>query len=255
MKISDKNLSFGVIVGNRDVFPDHLAKEGRVEIISVLKELGYRYVILNENDTKDGVVESYSDAKKCATLFKENKEQIMGIIVVLPNFGDEKGIVNTLKLSDLNVPILIQASSDEIDKMNRKFRRDAFCGKLSVCSVLYQYGIPFTLTETHTCPINSDAFKTDIVKFERVCKIVKKLKNARFGQIGVRPNAFETVRYSEKILQLHGITIEPIDLSEIFGECRELGIGKRIGWFCFSMLAKYSRKFWDCSLCRHEHVQ
>ncbi|MHA1235129.1 MAG: L-fucose/L-arabinose isomerase family protein [Promethearchaeota archaeon] len=222
MKISDKNLSFGVIVGNRDVFPDHLAKEGRVEIISVLKELGYRYVILNENDTKDGVVESYSDAKKCATLFKENKEQIMGIIVVLPNFGDEKGIVNTLKLSDLNVPILIQASSDEIDKMNRKFRRDAFCGKLSVCSVLYQYGIPFTLTETHTCPINSDAFKTDIVKFERVCKIVKKLKNARFGQIGVRPNAFETVRYSEKILQLHGITIEPIDLSEIFGEISRL---------------------------------
>ena len=221
-KTSEKNLVFGVIVGNRDVFPDHLAKEGRIEIISVLKELGYGYVILNEIDTKDGVVESYSDAKKCAKLFKEKKEQIMGIIVVLPNFGDEKGIVNTLKLSDLNVPILIQASSDEVDKMHRKFRRDAFCGKLSVCSVLYQHGIPFTLTETHTCPINSDAFKTDLVKFERVCKIVKKLKNARFGQIGVRPNAFETVRYSEKILQLHGITIEPIDLSEIFGEISRL---------------------------------
>ena len=222
MKIRDENLAFGVIVGNRDVFPDHLAKEGRLEIMSVLKELGYRHVILNERDTKDGVVESYSDAKKCATLFKENKEQIMGIIVVLPNFGDEKGIINTLKLSDLNVPILIQASSDEVDKMNRKFRRDAFCGKLSVCSVLYQNGIPFTLTETHTSPINSDAFKGDIRKFEKVCKIVKKLKNARFGQIGVRPNAFETVRYSEKILQLHGITIEPIDLSEIFGEISRL---------------------------------
>jgi len=222
MKIRDENLAFGVIVGNRDVFPDHLAKEGRLEIMSVLKELGSRHVILNESDTKDGVVESYSDAKKCATLFKENKEQIMGIIVVLPNFGDEKGIINTLKLSDLNVPILIQASSDEVDKMNRKFRRDAFCGKLSVCSVLYQNGIPFTLTETHTSPINSDAFKGDIRKFEKVCKIVKKLKNARFGQIGVRPNAFETVRYSEKILQLHGITIEPIDLSEIFGEISRL---------------------------------
>ncbi len=216
---------FGVIVGNRDVFPDHLAKEGRLEIISVLKELGYSYVILNESDTKDGVVESYSDAKKCAKLFKNNKEQISGIIIVLPNFGDEKGIVNTLKLSDLNVPILIQASSDEIDKMDRKFRRDAFCGKISVCSVLYQHGIPFTLTKTHTSPITSNAFKADIIKFEKVCKIVKKLKNARFGQIGVRPNAFETVRYSEKILQLHGITIEPIDLSEIFGEISRLAGG------------------------------
>jgi len=225
MKKRDKDLAFGIIVGNRDVFPDHLAKEGRIEIINVLKELGYGYVILSESDTKDGVVESYSDAKKCAILFKENKEQLMGIIVVLPNFGDEKGICNALKLSDLNIPILIQASSDEVDKMNRKFRRDAFCGKISVCSVLYQYGIPFTLTETHTCPISSDAFKVDIIRFEKVCKIVKKLKNARFGQIGVRPNAFETVRYSEKILQLHGITIEPIDLSEIFGEISRLPDG------------------------------
>ncbi|GAH38758.1 unnamed protein product, partial [marine sediment metagenome] len=129
---------FGVIVGNRDVFPDHLAKEGRKEIISVLEELGYGYVILSESNTKDGVVESYSDAKKCAKLFRDNKDSIAGIILCLPNFSDEKAFANTLKLSDLNVPILIQASSDEVDKMNRQFRRDAFCGKLSVCSVLYQ---------------------------------------------------------------------------------------------------------------------
>ncbi|MHA1670416.1 MAG: L-fucose/L-arabinose isomerase family protein [Promethearchaeota archaeon] len=209
--------SFGIILGNRDVFPDHLVKEGRKDILDVMNDLEYEYFILNEEDTPLGAVETYSDAKKCAELFKKNSDKILGIILCLPNFGDEKAVANTLKLADLNVPILIQASSDEINKMNRKFRRDAFCGKLSVCSVLYQHGIPFTLTETHTCPINSDAFKADIRKFEKVCKIVKKFKNARFGQIGTRPNAFETVRYSEKILQLHGITIEPIDMSEIFG--------------------------------------
>ncbi|GAG54037.1 unnamed protein product [marine sediment metagenome] len=225
IKKSEVKQVFGVIVGNRDAFPDHLAKEGRLEIQSVLKELGFESVILSETDTKDGVVETYADAKKCAELFKEHKEKIIGIIIVLPNFGDEKGIVNTLKLSDLNVPILIQASSDEVQKMGRKYRRDAFCGKISVCSVLYQNGIPFTLTETHTCLINSDAFKADIIKFERVCKIVKKLKNARFGQIGTRPNAFETVRYSEKILEFHGISVEPIDLSEVFGEISRLPEG------------------------------
>ena len=219
---SEEKQTFGVIVGNRDVFPDHLAKEGRLEILSVLKELGYRSVILSEEDTKYGVVETYADAKKCAELFKKNRDEIIGIIIVLPNFGDEKGIVNTLKLSEVNVPILIQASSDEIGKMDRKYRRDAFCGKISVCSVLYQHGIPFTLTTTHTSPITSNDFKSDIVRFESICKIVKKLKNARFGQIGTRPNAFETVRYSEKILEFHGITIEPIDLSEIFGEISRL---------------------------------
>jgi len=209
---------FGIIVGNRDVFPDSLAKEGRQEIIELMEELGYEYVILGENDTKYGVVETYEDAKKCAELFKKNREKIIGIVIIMPNFSDEKGIANTLKLADLDVPVLVQACSEEIDKMGRQFRRDAFCGKISACNVLNQYGIPFTLTTLHVCPIKSEIFKKDLKKFEKVCKIVKKLKNARFGQIGTRPNAFDTVRYSEKILEFNGISIEPIDLSEILGK-------------------------------------
>jgi L-fucose isomerase-like protein len=214
--------TFGIIVGNRDVFPDHLVKEGRNDIVDVMNELEYEYIILDEEDTPLGAVETYSDAKKCAELFKKNSDKISGIIICLCNFGDEKAIANTLRLAELNVPILIQASSDYIEKMGREYRRDAFCGKISVCSVLYQYGIPFSLTKTHTCQIQSENFKSDIFKFDRICQIVKKLKNARFGQIGTRPNAFETVRYSEKILEFNGITIEPIDLSEILGKIAQL---------------------------------
>jgi L-fucose isomerase-like protein len=208
---------FGVIVGNRDVFPDHLAKEGREDIINVMKEMGYEHIILEEHETPFGVVESYEDAKKCAELFKQNSDKIKGIIIILPNFGDEKGIANTIRLSGLNVPILVQASSDEIDKMDRTGRRDAFCGKISACGVLNQYGIPYTLTKNHTCPINSEEFKKDLQRFEKICRIINRIKGARFGQIGTRPNAFDTVRYSEKILEFNEITIEPIDLSEIFG--------------------------------------
>lgn len=222
IKRKESEFAFGIIVGNRDVFPDHLAKEGRLEIIDVMKELGYDYIILGENDTKLGVVETYEDAKKCAQLFKENTEKIKGIILCLPNFSDEKGFANSIKFSGLNVPILIHASSDEIDKMDRIHRRDAFCGKISVTSVLYQYGIPYTLTKYHTCPIKSNLFKEDLKRFEKICKIVRKLRNARLGQIGTRPNAFETVRYSEKILEFNGISIEPIDLSEIFGYINQL---------------------------------
>jgi len=123
-------LTYGVVVGNRDVFPNDLAKEGRLAIIEVLNEMGYEYVILNKDDTKYGVVETYQDAKKCAELFKANKDKIYGILVILPNFGDEKAVANTLKLSNLNVLVLIHASSDEIDKMDRIHRRDAFCGKI-----------------------------------------------------------------------------------------------------------------------------
>ena len=212
-----EKITFGIIVGNRDVFPNHLAKEGRLEIIEVMEKMGYNYAILSENDTKFGAVETYDDAKKCASLFKTCTEIIVGVIVILPNFGDEKGVANTLKLADLNVPVLIQASSDKLDKMDRPNRRDAFCGKISVTSVLYQYGIPFTLTKYHTCPIKSDIFMKDLERFEKICRIVNKLRSVRLGQIGTRPNAFETVRYSERILEFNGISIEPIDLSEIFG--------------------------------------
>lgn len=214
--------SFGIILGNRDVFPDHLVKEGRKDIVDVMNELEYEYFILDEEDTPLGAVETYSDAKKCAELFKKRSDKILGIIICLCNFGDEKAIANTLKLSNLNVPVLIHASSDEINKMDRVHRRDAFCGKISVTSVLYQYGIPFTLTKYHTCPIKSNLFRKDLKRFEKICKIVKKLRKTRLGQIGTRPNAFETVRYSEKILEINGISIEPIDLSEIFGYINQL---------------------------------
>jgi L-fucose isomerase-like protein len=219
---TSEKITFGIIVGNRDVFPDQLAKEGRLEIIEVMEKLGYNYVILSESDTKFGTVETYQEAKKCALLFKKYKEEIAGIIVILPNFGDEKGVANTLKLADLNVPVLIQASSDNLDKMDRSNRRDAFCGKISVTSVLYQHGIPFTLTKYHTCSVKSGTFMKDLERFEKICKIVNKLKSVRLGQIGTRPNAFETVRYSERILEFNGISIEPIDLSEIFGLIEKL---------------------------------
>ncbi|MFW9880014.1 MAG: L-fucose/L-arabinose isomerase family protein [Candidatus Thorarchaeota archaeon] len=214
--------SFGIILGNRNVFPDHLVKEGRKDILAVMNELEYEYFILNEEDTPIGAVETYSDAKKCAKLFKKNSDKILGIIICLCNFGDEKAIANAIKLSNLDVPVLVHASSDELGKMDRIHRRDAFCGKISVTSVLYQYGIPFTLTKYHTCHIKSESFKEDLKRFEKICRIVKKLRGARLGQIGTRPNAFETVRYSEKILEFYGISIEPIDLSEIFGLINQL---------------------------------
>ncbi|MBD3198652.1 MAG: fucose isomerase [Candidatus Lokiarchaeota archaeon] len=214
--------SFGVIVSNRDVFPDHLVEEGREDIIQVLNELEFEHIILNKEDTPFGAVETYQDAKVCANLFKKNREKIDGILIILSNFGDEKGIADTIKLSGLDVPVLVQASSDAKDKMGRANRRDAFCGKISICGVLNQYGIPYTLTQKHTCSIDSNIFKNELRKFDKICRVIKSVKNARFGQVGTRPNAFDTVRYSEKLLQHYGITVEPIDLSEIFGAINRL---------------------------------
>jgi L-fucose isomerase-like protein len=220
-------VTFGVIVGNRGFFPDVLAKEGRKEILEVLKQNGYGAVTLALTDTKYGAVETLEDARKCAELFATKAGQIDGIIVTLPNFGDERGIAETIKRSGLEVPILIQAEEDAAGQMGIERRRDSFCGKISVCNNLRQAGIAFTLTQAHTVKVSSPAFKADLDRFAAICRIVRGLKNVRFGAIGSRPAAFNTVRYSEKLLEYAGIGIEPVDLFEILGKVGRLSDSDR----------------------------
>jgi L-fucose isomerase-like protein len=221
MRKIDKQIAFGVLVGTRGFFNPALVAEQRGKILSKIKSLGYTSVILDASETPNGAVESLSDATKYARLFNENRDKIDGVIVVLPNFGDELGIVQTLDLSKLNVPVLVQACNDEIDKVDVKGRRDAFCGKLSVCNNLYQYGIKFTDTTFHTCDIDSELFAGDINRFAGVCRTVNGLRNARVGAIGARPAPFQTTRYSEKLLQATGVTVVTVDLSEIIGAAQK----------------------------------
>ena len=216
------NTCLGVIFGNRDFFPDHLVSEARQDILALFKEMNIEAVLLGENETKLGSVETYAHAKACADLFKANRDRIEGILVVLPNFGDEKGVADTIKLSGLNVPILVQAYPDDLEAFNVERRRDSFCGKVSVCNNLRQYGFDFSLTSLHTSPPKSESFKKDLQEFVGVCRVVKGLRSARLGAIGARPGAFNTVRYSEKILQASGITVTTVDLSEILGDSTRL---------------------------------
>ncbi|HUX28907.1 MAG TPA: L-fucose/L-arabinose isomerase family protein [Terracidiphilus sp.] len=214
---AQRTMTYGIVVGNRGFFPGHLAKSGREEMIAAVESAGAKAVVLGPEDSKHGAVETFAEATRCAELFKKHAAEIDGIIVTLPNFGDERGVADTLRLSGLKVPVLIQATPDRSDAMTIATRRDSFCGKMSACNNLMQYGIPYSLTTLHTEAAASAEFKADLEWFGQVCRIVKGLKNLRIGAIGARPAAFNTVRYSERILETNGISIEPIDLSEIFG--------------------------------------
>ena len=209
--------TFGVIVANRGFFPEKLVKDGRSRLTAVLNQLGYDYIMLDEKEGTLGSVSTYNDAVECADLFKKHADAIDGIIITLPNFGDEKSVANTLRKAGLNVPVLIHAESDDPANMVMGERRDSFCGKISICNNLLQYNIPFSNTTHHTSSIDSETTIEDILYFASICKVVKGLKTARFGAVGARTNPFNTVRYSEKVLESHGISVETIDLSEIFG--------------------------------------
>jgi len=220
--MSNKKMTMGLIVGNRGFFPDHLAKSGREDMLRVLERAGMDCVSLTPDQSKYGAVETHEEAKRCAALFQENRHRIDGVIVTLPNFGDERAIADTLRLARLNVPILIQATPDVTDKMTIAFRRDSFCGKMSACNNLRQYGIPYSLTTLHTVAPDSDGFRKDLQWFASVCRVVNGFRDLRVGSIGARPAAFNTVRYSEKILESQGITTETVDLSEIMGRIARL---------------------------------
>ena len=175
---------FGVLISNRSFFPAHLVQSTREKLLKSLRDWGHEVIALSPEDTSMGQTMSYEEAKKCAKLFRDNMDKIDGIIVSLPNFGEETGIADALKWSKCDVPILIQACDDDFDKLQLENRRDAFCGKLSVCNNLYQYGIKYSLTARHTCPVDSEEFKEDVDKFAKVCAVVKAMRTARIAQIG-----------------------------------------------------------------------
>ena len=214
--------SIGIIIGNRDFFPDHLITEARNEILNVFNNKGINPIILKDSDTKLGGVETFLEAQKCAELFKAHQQEIEGILVVLPNFGDEKGIADTIRLSELDVPVLVQATPDDLDKMQPSNRRDAYCGKISVCNNLYQYGIKYSLTNKHVVSLSGNEFDQELDRFISICRVVKGMSRVRIGAVGARPQAFNTVRYSEKILERHGVSVTTIDLSEILGKAKDI---------------------------------
>jgi len=233
-------MTFGVLITNRSFFPDHLVSEERSKILQVLKKQGHAAVILAETDTPLGAVMSLSDAKVCASLFASNRALMDGVIVILPNFGDEVAVAETLDRARLDLPVLIVACSDDMNQLELENRRDAFCGKLSVMNNLYQRGIRFTQTSMHTMSINSPAFEAELKTFAGVCRVVKGISHARIGAIGARPDAFHTVRFSEKLLQASGITVSVVDLSEIIIKANRMGKNDRVAAM-MDGIVKYGR--------------
>jgi len=228
MQSTKQQSTLGIIIGNRDFFPDKLVGEARTEILDLFKKLNITPILLSDADSKLGGVETFGEAQKCATLFKQHADAIDGILVVLPNFGDEKGVAETVKLSGLNVPVLIQAYPDDLNKMDVVNRRDAWCGKISVCNNFYQFGIKYTLPTKHVARPSDESFINDLKNFLSVCRVVKGMRKVRIGAVGARPGAFNTVRYSEKILQRNGISVTTVDLSEILGNANKLGADDNI---------------------------
>jgi L-fucose isomerase-like protein len=217
-----KTTTLAVVVGTRDFFPAEPVLRWRRAVLDLLAREGIEVVIPGEEETPMGAVETWEQAKKWAAHFRANRDRIDGVLVALPVFAPEKAIADVIKLSELDVPILVQANPDDPGELDVARRGDAWCGKISATNNLYQYGYRFSLTELHTVYPDTESFRDDLLKFAAVCRVVRGLRGARIGAVGARPNIFNTVRYSEKLLQASGISVETADLSEVFGPAEKL---------------------------------
>ncbi len=219
----NRPVSLGIVVGSRAFFSPAPCKLARDEVLSQCKKAGISVVTLPFEATENGAVQSIADAKLYADHFKKHRDDIDGVVICLPNFGDEIAIAELVNRAGLDVPILLQASNDEMGKVDVHSRRDAFCGKISVSNNFWQYGVPFTETTTHTVDLSSDEFAADLDRFARTCRTVRGLKTARIGAIGARTGPFQTMRYSEKLLQASGMTVVTVDLSELIHAADNVG--------------------------------
>ncbi|ROU03203.1 L-fucose/L-arabinose isomerase family protein [Histidinibacterium lentulum] len=214
-RIVNRPVTLGVVIGSRAFFSPAPCRQAREDVLAQLEKLGIRAEILPYEATPNGAVQSVEDARLYAEHFRARADRIDGLVVCLPNFGDEIAVAELVSRARLNVPILLQACRDEIDRVDVQSRRDAWCGKISISNNFWQYGVPFTETTNHTVDIASDEFAADLDRFARVCRTVRGLSGARIGAIGARTGPFQTMRYSEKLLQDSGITVVTVDLSEM----------------------------------------
>jgi len=205
---------FALLYGNRGLFPASMISDAQEELPRVLKDMGHEVISMDVSATNHGAVETPEEGRKYAKFLHENRGNFDGVILSLPNFGDETGGVEALK--DAGVPIFIQAYPDELSMMGSSERRDSFCGKLSMMDVFWQYGVKFTVGKPHVVTPSSQAFHENIRHFDAVCSVVKAVRGMNVGAIGARTTPFKTVRIDELTLQKHGISVETVDLSDVF---------------------------------------
>ena len=233
--------TFALFFGNRGFFPGSLMAEAREELPRVLKTWGHAVIMLPAEATRHGAVETPREGEIYANFLRANQGKYGGVILCLPNFGDETGAVAALQ--DAGVPILVQGYPDDLDRMAPAVRRDAFCGKISIMDVFCQYGVKFTALKPHVVKPSSAQFKANIEHFDQVCRVVNGMKRMVVGAIGARTTAFKTVRIDELALQRHGITMETLDLSDVFARMKQVRSNAKTYRAKEEMLREYTS--WD----------
>ena len=168
--------------------------------------------------TPHGAVHNLDEAEAVAEHFA--REQVDGLILCPLDFGDER---SACKIAEkLRLPVLLYATKEPPPLPDASMARvsDSYCGTLSIASGLHRRALPF-----HFAGIflpQEAGLLAEFDAFARAVAVVKGLRNARLGQVGVRPSTFDTVGYDEAALvRKFGQNVIHADLSEVVAEARQ----------------------------------
>lgn len=180
------------------VFKYITEKFPQVELVNIDK--------LNE----EGILFSPMDAEAAANIFL--KEQVDAIFAPHCNFGCEDAVAKVGKL--VGRPLLLWGPRDEGPDQDGLRSRDTQCGLFATSKALLRYGVKFNYITNST--LKSETFYRGFEDFLGVVNVVKRLRNARIGQIGVRPTPFTSVMTNEsELLEKFGVEVVPVSVAEI----------------------------------------
>ena len=209
-----QTMKLALLIANRGFFPSSVIESARAEMSEAVEKAGAEVLMMDSSLTRYGAVETRAEGEIFAHFLAEHEGEYDGLIICLPNFGDENGIKEAIK--DVKTPILLQAYPDELGKLDFANRRDAFCGKLGLCAVLKQMKVAFVSGEPFTMHPLSEDFHKEMSDFIAICRMVKRMRHMRIGVLGARTTAFKSVRFDESALEARGADVETLDLTQIF---------------------------------------
>ena len=216
-------MKLAFMVSNRGFFPSTVIEAAYADMRLAAEKAGVELLEIEQGKVRFGAVETTQEGAIYHGFLQAHRGEYDGVVLCLPNFGDENGIKAALR--DIDVPLLLQAYPDEIGKMDFENRRDAFCGKLGLCAVFKQIGMKFTTGKPFVMHPLSGEFARELSGFVSVCRTVKRLRHARLGVFGARTTAFKSVRYDEAAMERLGCDVESIDLSQVFAKFEEINPG------------------------------
>jgi L-fucose isomerase-like protein len=209
-----QRVKIGFIPSHRVPFSSDWAVKMRGRCLAEMKKVpGLDVIVPDESLTEGGVVSNLRDARETLDLFKQH--EVAGVIVGGMTFGHETSAVGvTIAGMPPGTPVLHFATKGEV-RENGLRPSDSWCGQFMITSALKRRHILFD--HIPTCFPEEPVFGEWVSRFTRACAATQRFRGARIGQLGARPEEFESVWWDEASLQGDfNQTVVPVDLSDIF---------------------------------------